>query len=82
MNTVRTKLGEGGRVIIPAAFRHDLHLQVGDEIVLHIKDNVIYITTAEQALSSLQAKVRQLVNPNLSLVDELLAVRRSEVEHE
>jgi AbrB family looped-hinge helix DNA binding protein len=72
----------GGRVIIPSAFRNDLNLQVGDEIVLHIKENVIYITTAEQALSSLQEKVRQLADPEISLVDELLFARRSEVEHE
>ena len=34
MSAVRTKLGEGGRVIVPATFRQNLHLEVGDDIIL------------------------------------------------
>jgi AbrB family looped-hinge helix DNA binding protein len=83
MNAIRTKLGDGGRVIIPAAFRQNLHLTAGDDIVLHMQEDIIYITTPNQALRKLQAKVRNYTNDtgqDISLVDELIAMRRSEVD--
>lgn len=85
MNDVRTKMGEGGRVIIPAIFRQAMHLEPGDDIILHIEDNEIHITTPEQALLKLQAKVKRYLDKTgkaVSLVDELIASRRSEAKHE
>ncbi|WP_341753065.1 MULTISPECIES: hypothetical protein [unclassified Candidatus Tisiphia] len=81
MEFIRTKLGDGGRVIIPSIFRHNLSLMAGDDIILHMKDETIYITTPNQALSKLQAKVKNHINAtsqNVSLVDELIAMRRLE----
>lgn len=87
MSAIRTKLGEGGRVIIPTAFRNSLNISQGDDIILHLSgaDDTIYITTPNQALRKLQAKVKNCINDtgqNISLVDELLATRRSEVDYE
>jgi len=85
MSAIRTKLGEGGRVIIPAMFRQNLHLEAGDDIILHMQENVIYITTPNQALHKLQAKVKNYANAteeHISLVDELIAMRRLEVNRE
>lgn len=84
-DTFRTKLGEGGRVIIPAAFRSNLSLSPGDDIILHLSEDTICMTTPNQALRKLQAKVKSSISAigeNISLVDELLATRRSEVNHE
>ena len=83
MNAIRAKLGDGGRVIISAAFRQNLHLTAGDDIILHMQDDVIYITTPNQALRKLQTKVKNYTNAtgqDISLVDELIAMRRSEVD--
>ena len=85
MNAVRSKLGEGGRVIIPTAFRQNLHLETGDNIILHMEDNLIYLTTAEQALRTLQNKVKNYINTtgqNISLTDELITMRRNEAKYE
>jgi len=85
MKAIRTKLGKGGRVIIPTAFRQNLHLQTGDDIILHMEDNVIYLTTAEQALRKLQNKVKNYFNTsgqNISLADELITMRRNEAKYE
>jgi len=85
MKAIRTKLGKGGRVIIPTAFRQNLHLETGDDIILHMEDNTIYLTTAEQALRKLQNKVKNYINTtgqNISLADELITIRRKEAEHE
>lgn len=84
MNAVRTKLGDGGMVVIPAAFRHGLHLTAGDNIILHMQEEGIYITTSDQALRKLQTKVKNYINiigQDISLVDELIAARRSEVDN-
>lgn len=87
MNTdiIRTKLGEGGRIIIPSAFRQNLRLSVGDDIIIHMQDNTIHITTPNQALQKLQQRVKEYndnsENP-LSLVDELISMRRLESKYE
>jgi AbrB family looped-hinge helix DNA binding protein len=83
MNDVRTKMGDGGRVIIPAIFRQTLHLEAGDDIILHFEDNEIHITTPEQALIKLQAKVKSYLDKAdkpISLADELIAMRRAEAQ--
>lgn len=85
MKAVRTKLGKGGRVIIPTAFRQNLHLETGDDIILHMEDNLIYLTTSEQALRTLQNKVKNYINTtgqNISLTDELITMRRNEAKYE
>ncbi|WP_157699823.1 AbrB/MazE/SpoVT family DNA-binding domain-containing protein [Rickettsia monacensis] len=82
---MRTKLGEGGRIVIPASFRQNLHLLPGDDIVLHMKKNIIYITTPNQALAELQAMVKNYTDSTgerISLVDELIKSRRLEARHE
>lgn len=85
MHDIRTKIGDGGRVIIPAIFRQTLHLEAGDDIILHFEDNEIHITTPEQALIKLQAKVKNYLDKAgkpVSLVDELIATRRAEAKDE
>lgn len=85
MKAVKTKLGKNGRVIIPTTFRQNLHLEAGDDIILHMEDNLIYLTTAEQALHRIQKKVKDYISTtgkNISLVDELISERRKEAENE
>lgn len=81
MNSIRARIGEGGRIIIPFAFRQHLHLKIGDDIILHLKDEEIYITTPLSALKKLQARVKNYKNTtgsSFSLVDDLIHSRRVE----
>lgn len=81
MKDIRTKIGEGGRVILPSAFRQKLNLEVGSDIILHMANNEIYITTPHQALKNLQEKVKrnmETLDKRVSLVDELITTRRTE----
>ncbi len=85
MNSIRAKIGEGGRVIIPSAFRQHLHLKIGDEIIMHLKDEEIYITTPYHALKQLQTRVKNYSNASgssFSLVDDLIQSRRVEAGKE
>jgi AbrB family looped-hinge helix DNA binding protein len=82
---IRTKIGEGGRVIIPSSFRQQLSLNIGDEVILRIKDEEIYMTTPKQVLQKLQANVKKCIDSfgqPISLVDELKAMRNKEAENE
>lgn len=85
MDDIRTKMGDGGRVIIPISFRQAIHLNPGDDIILHLEDNEIHITTPEQALLKFQAKVKYLLEKMekpVSLTDELISTRRIEAKDE
>jgi len=53
MIQIKTKLGEGGRIVIPAEYRQALGLQVGDEVILRLEDGSLRIFTPRQATTSL-----------------------------
>ena len=79
---IRTKVDKGGRVVIPAMLRHNLNITVGDDVVMHLKGNVICITTPNHSLDKLKQKVQhQRIKKNkISLVEELLNTRRLEAK--
>ena len=74
----KTKLGRGGRIVIPAEYRQALYLQVGDDIILRLKDGEIHLTTRDQALQQAQALMHQYMPPGRLLSEELIAERRLE----
>jgi AbrB family looped-hinge helix DNA binding protein len=77
METV-TRLGDGGRVVIPAPFREAVGLETGDKVVLVLRDGEIALLTARQALARAQAIVRRHVPEGRSLAGELIRERRRE----
>jgi antitoxin PrlF len=78
MIDVRTKLTEGGRIVIPAEYRQALGLQVGDELILHLEDGEVHIFTPRQAIKRAQELVSRYLPEDRSLADELIAERRAE----
>ena len=78
MSEFKTKLGEGGRIVIPAEYRQALNLHVGDEIILRLKDGEISLFTPGQALQQAQALVRYYLPPGRLLSEELIEERRLE----
>ncbi len=79
MITEITKLTDGNRIVIPATIRKGLGLRVGDAVTLVLQDNgEVRLLTQTEAVRQAQALVRQHVDKDRSLVDELLAERREE----
>lgn len=71
------KLGQHGRMIIPAEVRHTLGLKEGDELLLSTGDKRIVLETQEAILERLYTAVGQ--PPEGKLVsEELLRERREE----
>jgi AbrB family looped-hinge helix DNA binding protein len=80
MVEIRTKLAEGGRIVIPVEYRQALGIHVGDEVILRLEDGEVRILTPQQAIKRAQELVSRYVTPERSLADELLAERRAEKE--
>jgi AbrB family looped-hinge helix DNA binding protein len=78
----RTRLGEKGRVVIPAAIREALGIEVGGVIDLQVVDGELRISTMRSRIRRAQERARQLVPPGVSLADELSAERREAAKHE
>ncbi|HLM60629.1 MAG TPA: AbrB/MazE/SpoVT family DNA-binding domain-containing protein [Pyrinomonadaceae bacterium] len=79
MITEITKLADGNRIVVPRAIRKGLGLRVGDSVTLVLQDNgEVRLLTQAEAVRQAQALVRQHVDRDRSLVDELLAKRREE----
>ena len=78
MSEIRTKVAEGGRIVIPAEYRQALDLQVGDEVILRLEEGALRIFTASQAIKYAQELLRPYLPKDRSLSDELIAERRRE----
>ena len=78
MIDTRTKLTEGGRVVIPAEYRQALGLHIGDELILRLEDGEVRIFTPQQAIKRAQELVSRYLPQGRSLTDELIAERQME----
>ncbi len=79
MITETTKLSDGNRVVIPAAIRKSLGLQIGDTITLVLQENgEVRLLSQAEAVRQAQNLVRRFIPEETNLVDELIAERRSE----
>jgi AbrB family looped-hinge helix DNA binding protein len=77
-----TRLDASGRIVLPREMREHLHMEAGDPIVVIEDENSCRIATAKQSLAEAQAYFADLVPPDVSLVDSLLAERRVEAARE
>jgi AbrB family looped-hinge helix DNA binding protein len=75
MATFRSKVTEGGRVVIPAEIRRQLGFQPGAELVLSVADGELRIRSVQQAIERARELVRRHVGDNNSLADELISER-------
>jgi len=78
----KTRLTEGGRIVLPAEYRRALGLRTGDEVILRLEDGEIRILTPRQAIRKAQDLVRRTIPEGRSLADELIAERRAEATNE
>ena len=82
MEQIKTKIGEGGRIVIPAEYRKVLDLKPGDDVVLSMEDGSVRVSTIQQAIKHAQALVRRFVPEGRDLVEELMQERREEAARE
>ncbi len=78
MQHVRVKVGEGGRIVIPAEHRHALGPRIGDEVMVRLEDGELRLSTWRQAVKRAREIARRHVPQGVVLSDELIAERRAE----
>lgn len=79
--TTTIKLGQNGRMIIPAELRHGLNLKEGDELLVTLDNKRLILETKEALLERLYQAVGE--PPEGELVsEELLRERREEAKRE
>lgn len=80
MSTV-LKLGQNGRMIIPAELRHNMGLKEGDEFLVTVEGKRLVLETEVALLERLYATVGEPSEGEL-VSDELIRERREEVQRE
>ncbi|MGP8253885.1 MAG: AbrB/MazE/SpoVT family DNA-binding domain-containing protein [Terracidiphilus sp.] len=78
----RTRLSEKGRVVIPAAMREALGMDVGDSLDLRVENGELRISTLRSRIRRVQERARKIIPPGVSLSEELSAERREAAKHE
>jgi len=78
----RIRVGEKGRLVIPASIREALDIRVGDEVELRIAEDELRISTLKSRIVRAQQRLRRFIKPGRSLSDELIAERREAANHE
>jgi AbrB family looped-hinge helix DNA binding protein len=78
----RLRIGEKGRIIIPAAMRQALGMVEGEMLILRVVDGELRIATRESRLRRIREWARQNIPPGVSLADELNAERREAAKYE
>ena len=79
---VYVRIGENGRIVIPAKMRRILGVETGDEVILQPEENTARITTRRQRIEEARRQIRRYIKPGTNAVDELIAERREAAKHE
>lgn len=79
---MRVKVGEGGRLVIPADVRKRLGIKVGDFLGMDEGETSLTLTSGSAALRRLQKSFEGTMPAGVSIVDELIADRRKEAANE
>lgn len=80
MSTI-LKLGQNGRMIIPAELRHNLELKEGDELLVTVEGKRLVLETEAALLERLYATVGEPPEGE-QVSDELIRERREEAQRE
>ncbi|MCC7307047.1 MAG: AbrB/MazE/SpoVT family DNA-binding domain-containing protein [Acidobacteria bacterium] len=81
-DSIKTKVTQGGRIVIPAKMRDALGIKVGKNVTLTLKNGSLEITTRDEALRRIEEMMKPHIKPGRSVVDELIAERRREAQNE
>jgi len=82
MTQLKTRIGAGGRVVLPAAVRRAMGVVPGDELLLVSDEEGVHLVTPAQAARRAQRLVRKWVPRRRRLADELISDRDREAAHD
>lgn len=74
----RAQVKEGGRIVIPAAIRKKMHLEVGEDVILKLENDELHVISLRNAVFRAQALVQKYNPTHKKLSEEFLALRKEE----
>jgi AbrB family looped-hinge helix DNA binding protein len=80
-SSLHVRVGLHGRVVIPAAMRHALKLEVGDELIARLEGDQLILERREAVEKRLRQRFAHIAK-DVSLADELIRERREEAKRE
>lgn len=78
----RVKVGEKGRIVIPAEIREAMGIGVGDTVEMTVKDYELRVSTRRARIRRAQERARQYVPAGTLVSEELIMERRAAARHE
>jgi AbrB family looped-hinge helix DNA binding protein len=78
----RLKIGEAGRIVIPAEMRAAMMVKPGDTVTAEVVEGEFRIVSPAVAIRRAQNLARKILPADVSWVDELIADRREEARRE
>ena len=82
MHIEHVKVGEDGRLVIPASLRKEIGIRAGDTLVLESDGDSLLVRSYDRVLKEVQEAFAPYRVPGASVVDELIAERRAEAAAE
>lgn len=81
-SSIKTKVAEGGRIVIPSKFRDAMGIKVGGSVTMTLKDGTLQITTRDEAFRRIEEMMKGHIKPGRSVVDKLIRERREEASRD
>jgi AbrB family looped-hinge helix DNA binding protein len=75
------RVGEQGRIVIPANIRREMSIEIGSTLVARIENDMLIFEKPDTVIKRLQARFKKIPK-GVSLAEELIAERRAEAIHE
>lgn len=77
--TYSARLERNGRILLPAEVRKRFGLKAGDELLMHVDERGVYVTTLQATLRAVREQVRAWMPGVTSLADEVLVARKKQL---
>lgn len=71
-----------GRLVIPQEVRHQLGIEIGQNVSYRVQNGEMTISTPQEALKKIKKLVKDTSLAGRPIVDELIRERREEAERE
>jgi AbrB family looped-hinge helix DNA binding protein len=81
VTTSHITMSQGGRVVIPAEFREQLHVKQGDQLIAEIQGDSLVLTSKARRIEQMRQEIlagMPRIAKGRSLANELIAERRAE----
>lgn len=78
MEIVKSKVDQAGRILVPSAYRHLLHLMPGQDIILHVEKGELRVRSFQESAKRARDLVKQYNSKNQDLVELLFQARKED----